>query len=63
MESNPLVQYRLLGRDGFSAVRKLTLKRKRHPADQTTSTKYKEDMRVQIFAVYVMTTAISARSR
>ena len=42
---------------------KLTLKRKRHPADQTTGTKYKEDMRVQIFAVYVMTTAISARSK
>ena len=42
---------------------KLTLKRKRHHADQTTNTKYKEDMRVQIFAVYVITTAISARSQ
>ena len=48
---------------GSPQSEKLTLKRKRHPADQTTSTKYKEDMRVQIFAVYVMTTAISARSK
>ena len=48
---------------GSPQSEKLTLKRKRHPADQTTSTKYKEDMRVQIFAVYVITTAISARSQ
>ena len=37
--------------------------KKRHHADQTTNTKYKDDMRVQIFAVYVITTAISARSK
>ena len=48
---------------GSPQSEKLTLKRKRHPADQTTSTRYKEDMRVQIFAVYVITTAISARSQ
>ena len=63
MESNPLVQYRLAGRDGFSAVRKTNTKRKRHHADQTTNTHYKEDVRVQIFAVYVITTATSARSK
>ena len=48
---------------GSPQSEKLTLKRKRHHADQTTNTKYKEDMRVQIFAVYVITTAISARSQ
>ena len=29
MESNPLVQYRLLGRDGFSAVRKTNTKKEK----------------------------------
>ena len=35
---------------GFPQSEKLTLKGKRHPADQTTNTKYKDDMRVQVFA-------------
>ena len=63
MESNPLVQYRLLGRDGFSAVRKTNTKKEKTSCRSTTNTKYKEDMRVQIFAGYVITTAISARSQ
>ena len=38
--------------DGFYNCCLLQVRCKRHQADQTTNTKYKEDMRIQVFAEY-----------
>ena len=46
MESNPLVQYRLPGRDGFSAVRKTNRTKTLPDGLSLNKRKDNEDMRV-----------------